>query len=234
MAAGKPLAGVIFDLDGTLVDTVPMSLSIINAMLAERGSPRRITYAAALPCASFGGLALVSGLLGEDTEDAEADLVIFRERYVATRTPPESLYPGIAELLAGLDAADLKLAVCSNKPQHLCEKVLAELGIAHHFAAVVGSTPALPPKPAPDMLDETLRQLGLSADHCILVGDSEVDIALARTRAMDCLFVEYGYGDADDGVPASLRFADPDALAQAILARVAPPIGGHPIIHSWG
>lgn len=219
MAAHGPFAGVIFDLDGTLVDSVPMSLSILNAMLEERGSARRITYETALPFASFGGLALVSGLLGEDSDDPEADLAIFRKRYVATPTPPESIYPGIADLLADLAAAGLRLAVCSNKPQHLCEKVLSELGIAGHFAVVMGSIPALPAKPAPDMLDETLRQLGLAAESCVLVGDSEVDIALARTRGMDCLFVTYGYGNPDPQVPQDHRFTQAGDLRRVLLGQ---------------
>lgn len=235
MAAGGSLAGVIFDLDGTLVDSVPMSLAIINAMLEERGSARRISYGAALPFASFGGLALVSGLLGEDTRDAEADLAIFRERYVAIPTPPDSIYPGVAELLAQLRAAGLELGVCSNKPQHLCEKVLADLGIAGHFAAVVGSSPALPAKPAPDMLDATLRQLGLAANRCVLVGDSEVDVALARTRGMDCLFVTYGYGNPDDAVPAGHRFAHAGDLRGALLARTTAEATGNAVnFGSWG
>jgi 2-phosphoglycolate phosphatase len=218
---GAPLAGVIFDLDGTLVDSVPMSLSITNAMLAERGSPLRMAYAEALPFASFGGAALVRGLLGADCGDLDADLATFRQRYAATRTPAESIYPGVAEMLAGLGAAGLRLAICSNKPQHLCEKVLGELGIAHHFAAIVGSSERLPPKPEPDMLAEAVRQIGLAAETCVMVGDSEVDIALARSLGMECLFVEYGYGNADADVPAAHRFADCSALARALLARLA-------------
>lgn len=219
MTTAAPLAAVIFDLDGTLVDSVPLSLSIINAMLAERGSPRRIAYAEALPFASFGGLALVQELLGADCHDAEADLAVFRQRYLSTPTPPESVYPGVADMLGQLTAAGLQLAICSNKPQHLCEKVLSDLTLDAHFAAVVGSSSALPAKPAPAMLEEVLRQLRVPAPHCVLVGDSEVDLALSRTRAIDCLFVEYGYGNADAQLPASHRFGDCQALAGEIMAR---------------
>jgi len=223
MNAETPLAGVIFDLDGTLVDSVPMSLSITNAMLAERGSPRRMSYAEALPFASFGGAALVSGLLSEDCRDLDSDLATFRRRYAATRTPAESIYRGVEAMLATLAEAGLLLAVCSNKPQHLCDKVLGELGIDRHFTAVVGSSDRLPPKPAPDMLDAAVERLGLACGQCVMVGDSEVDLALARTRAMDCLFVDYGYGNADDLLPSSHRFADCAALAKALLMRASQP-----------
>ncbi len=217
MQPAAPLAAVIFDLDGTLVDSVPLCLSIINAMLEERGSARRIGYDEALPFASLGGLALVTGLLAQDCTDGEGDLAVFRARYVATTTPPDSVYPGAGTMLQELERAGLILAICSNKPQHLCEKVLDDLGLRQHFAVIVGSAAGLPAKPAPDMLDETLRQLGLAPTQCLLVGDSEVDIALAATRALDCLFVEHGYGQAGDDFAPHLRFADCAAVGRAIL-----------------
>lgn len=221
MLPTAPLEAVIFDLDGTLVDSVPLCLSIINAMLEERGSARRIAYAEALPFASLGGFALITGLLGAECTDGEADLAVFRARYAVTVTPPESVYRGAGDMLADLRQAGLKLAVCSNKPQILCEKVLADLGLAQHFSVVVGSTAHLPAKPAPDMLDQVLRQLCLAPRQCLLVGDSEVDVALAATRGMDCLFVEHGYGDAGAAFPAADRFADCAGLGPAITSRLA-------------
>lgn len=212
------LAAVIFDLDGTLVDSVPHSLSIINAMLEQRGSPRRISYAEALPFASSGGLALIKGLMAADCHDAHEDLAIFRQQYLATPTPADSLYPGVADMVACLAACGTRLAICSNKPQHLCEKVLEDLGLAVHFEVVVGSRTDVPAKPAPDMLDAVLRQLGLAAHECLFVGDSEVDVALTRTRAMPMWFVEHGYGQADEQVLPEHRFADCLTLFQAIRA----------------
>jgi phosphoglycolate phosphatase len=206
MVGAAPIAAVIFDLDGTLVDSVPHSLSIINAMLAQRGSARRISYDEALPFASSGGLALIEGLMADDCRDAHEDLAIFRQFCLATPTPAESIYPGVADMVAGLTAQGTRLAICSNKPQHLCEKVLEDLGLAPHFSVVVGSRTDVPAKPAPDMLDVTLARLEAQAHECIFVGDSEVDEALAATRTMDFLFITHGYGNCSANVRPEVRF----------------------------
>lgn len=212
----SPPAAIIFDLDGTLVDSVPHSVSVLNAMLTERGSMRRITASQAWPFASLGGEALIAGLLGAEADEIAVELAEFRRRYASTPTAPECLYPGVRETLAALAGQGIALAICSNKPQNLCEKVLDDLDLASFFRAVVGSAAGLPHKPAPDMLELTLHRLCLPADACILVGDSAVDVALAATCAMPVLFLESGYGDADERVPPHRRFADFVSMAKAL------------------
>lgn len=209
---------VIFDLDGTLVDSHAQIIAIIDAMLAARGVTSRVDPVASRSAMSHGGGHLVATLLGTHCGDPDAELADFRARYVAAPTPPGALYPGVAEGLAALRERGVRLALCSNKPQHLCERVLADTGLAPLFEAVVGSRANLPAKPAPDMLLAAAAELGADPGDCLYVGDSEVDHATATAAQVPFLFVRYGYaapGWAPPGAPAFECFS---TLAKAIPA----------------
>lgn len=184
---------IIFDLDGTLVDSCGICVTILEAMLQDRGVESKICTQYARPFMSRGGETMVSALLGEFCHDASADLVEFRARYNTTETPEDALFEGVADGLIQLREAGYQLAICSNKPQHLCEKVLADTGLIDHFAVVVGSGHGLQPKPAPDLLDKTLEMLGHSAKDCQFVGDSELDHEIAVQAGMPFHFLTYGY-----------------------------------------
>ena len=176
----RPLRSIVFDLDGTLIDSAPVFVRILNAMLAERASRRRVTIADVRPFASLGGPALVRGALAEDCGDLTRAVEDFRARYRLFPTPPESLYAGVADGVRALAALGFPLAICSNKPQTLCEKIIADLDLGDCFPVIVGSSPDRAMKPVPDLLDLALARLGSAVAECLYVGDSEVDLALAR------------------------------------------------------
>ncbi|WP_196221716.1 HAD family hydrolase [Sphingobium sp. CAP-1] len=138
---------VIFDLDGTLVDSCGICVSILSAMIADRGSDHAIDPVGARQYMSQGGRDMVAALLGPACVDPDADLLDFRARYARHVTPADSLFPGVAECLKRLHDMGLKLAICSNKPQMLCDKVLADTGLAPYFRVVVGGRPACCPSP---------------------------------------------------------------------------------------
>ncbi len=85
------------------------------------------------------------------------------------------------------------LAICSNKPQHLCEKVIADVGLADYFAVIVGSAPGRLAKPAPDLMQLVLTRLCTSVRNCLYVGDSEIDAALSEAIGVRFALVTYGY-----------------------------------------
>ena len=204
-------ACIVFDLDGTLVDSAFVCVDILNGMLAERGSVRTIPPAHAKPYLSLGGARMVAALLAEECGDPEVEIVDFRRRYAERPTPPASLFEGVRDGLHALSGAGRRLAVCSNKPQPLCDKVLADLRLGQLFEAVVGSRPGYRAKPATDLLDLTLLTLRLPAEACVYVGDSEVDHALADAVAMPFHFVTYGYAEPDwraEALARRDRFAD--------------------------
>lgn len=187
---------VVFDLDGTLIDSVGLCTEIMNQMLSERGAGRVLSLAEARPHITLGGLKMIEALFEEDGAAADRSLAEFRSRYANLPTPDSSLFPEVRDGLKQLTQEGLRLSVCSNKPQTLCDKVVADLGLGALFAAVVGSDPALPLKPDPALLDRTLALVGGARTRCVYVGDAEVDEALAERAGVRLVFVTWGYSEA--------------------------------------
>lgn len=187
---------LIFDLDGTLVDSCATCVDILTDMLLERGCLHMIDHAKARPLMSHGGIKMVSALLGDHCGDPVLELEDFRGRYAVHHTRPDTLFPYVTEGLLRLKASGYQLAICSNKPQNLCENVLRDTGLAGLFSAVVGARKGLAPKPAPDILLEVMKQLGVKRQDCVFIGDSELDHAVADAVGMPFMFMSYGYAEA--------------------------------------
>lgn len=187
---------VIFDLDGTLVDSCGLCVGILTAMLRDRGSDHTIDVNFARPFMSHGGERMIAALLGPACGNAAAELADFRTRYEVTTTPVQALFAGVGESLASLRDAGVRMAICSNKPQNLCEQVLEDTGLTHFFDVVVGRRPGLQPKPAMDLLEVTLDELGANPEGCLFVGDSALDKAVADAASIPFIFLSYGYAEA--------------------------------------
>ncbi len=210
---------VIFDLDGTLVDSCGICISILSAMITDRGVDHAIDPVGARQYMSRGGRDMVSALLGPACVDPDVDLADFRARYSSHVTPVDSLYPGVAECLKQLHEMGLELAICSNKPQSLCDKVLADTGMAPYFRIVVGGQPGLLPKPAPDLLNAVSDQLGCAPHQCVYVGDSELDHDIARAAGMAFCFLTYGYAEPFWAPEVGDTFDCFPSLTTALVAR---------------
>jgi phosphoglycolate phosphatase len=209
---------VIFDLDGTLADSAPAIARALNRLRERRGlAPWPV--ARFRPWISRGAPALV-GAAVELGAPADADAVAaFREVYAALPGSPDDLYPGIATALARLREAGAVLGVCTNKPQRLSEKVLAESGIAHHFVAVVGGDVAVRAKPHPDHLGQTLAAMNRPGAPFAFVGDSSVDADAADAAGASFFWASWGYVDADDLAERGTRLASADDLPGALLGK---------------
>jgi phosphoglycolate phosphatase len=202
---------IIFDLDGTLVDSVQICTEILNAMHRDRGSSVVLGNADTRRYISQGGAPMVEALLGSACVDPDKDIIEFRARYADLATPTNCLFAGVREGLAALRRQGFTLSICSNKPQLLCDKVLSDLGLNEMFDTVVGSKPGLLLKPATDLMDLVLRNLDAQADQCVFVGDSELDHGLANACNMRFMFVTYGYADIQcnsDDVQSFNNFTD--------------------------
>jgi len=212
---------VVFDLDGTLIDSIGDIADALNATLATRGLPAlpedqiKQMVGAGVPELVRRGLS-AHGVDADDIEPFVRELV---ERYSAKPVACTRLYDGGAELLAGLAAREVKLAICTNKPQGITELVLEELGIKSHFGAVVGTTPDLPRKPDPAMLRAALDRLGVAAFDAIMIGDSASDVGAARALGVPIIVLRSGYGN---GAPEDLGA---DALIDS-LSEVQAVIDG--------
>lgn len=125
----------------------------------KRGSEHVIDPVAAPPWMSKGGVEMISALMGKECFNPEADLIEFRERYKKFKTSKRCLFDGVSEGLERLGATAASLAICFNKPEVLCERVLEDVGLAAHFASIVGWKDGLQKKPHPDLINKTLKLL---------------------------------------------------------------------------
>jgi phosphoglycolate phosphatase len=218
------VTALIFDLDGTLVDSAPDIHAAVARMLAEED-------AAPVPLEqvrSFIGhgvpalIARVMAARGEAPDEARAaDLVArFMRHYEAAPVELTTVYPGVVEALATLDAAGHRLGLCTNKPAAAARAVLAAFGIDHHFAAVVGGDSVAQRKPHPAPLHAALRALGGGDVAC--VGDSEVDAQAAAAAAMPLLLFARGYRKTPVEQLPHLAAFDQFRALPALVASLVP------------
>lgn len=181
----------LFDMDGTLLDTLDDLTSAVNHTMAQYGYPRR-TREEVRQGLGNGAVKLIAALLpeGEDTPDFDAIMRDYKAWYQAHTCVLTRPYPGVPELLERLTRQGCRVAIVSNKPHGAaCE--LAE----KFFPGVptFGESPATPRKPAPDMVFHALASLGAEKDTAVYVGDSEVDVQTARNAGLPLIAVSWGF-----------------------------------------
>lgn len=219
--AGLP-AAVVFDLDGTLIDSLPDVIAALNRLLEEEGR-RPVTIDEGRHLIGEGAAPLVSrALAATGSQATDKDLAALVERYlVLYRAVPvefTTVYPGVVEVLDGLRDANVAMGVCTNKPDGMSRIVLAALGLDSHFASVIGGDVLPVKKPDAGHVFAVLEEMGAAVGTTIFVGDSPTDMSAARNAGLPSVAVSYGYS----GVPAAELDADmlidrfsalPDALA---------------------
>ncbi len=189
-----PIRAVVFDLDGTLIDSVPDIAAALNLCLTAEGrTPLAEDGVAKL--VGGGARELVARALGDATLDADVDRVHadFLARYDAEPVARTRLYPGARELLIELRDAGLPIAICTNKPQHLTDLILARLDLAAFFSVIWGATPGHPLKPDAACLRTVCTELGTTPSETVMVGDSHTDIDAARAAGCPSILVAHGY-----------------------------------------
>lgn len=216
------MTDAVFDLDGTLVDSVVVCTDIVNSMLSDRGSDHRVTCTDARAYVSLGGSRMMSGLLAASCGDPDVEIAEFRARYAGLPTPDASLYPGVRDGLVRLKDEGVRLTICSAKPQALCEKVLADLDLASLFSAVVGSRAGAPCKPDPAHLEAVLDHVGGCRTRTCFIGDSEVDLALARRAEVPFILMSYGYADPRIDVSGTRVLDHFCEVPAAVISLLAP------------
>jgi phosphoglycolate phosphatase len=190
---------VLFDLDGTLVDTAPDLGFSLNELRRRRGLPP-LAEAQYRPQASHGTQGLLRLGFGLDQDDPAFAALRqeYLEIYAACLTANSPLFPGMAEVLGELEARGLNWGVVTNKPIRFTEPLLAQLGLMRRTACVVcGDTLAFN-KPHPAPMLHACRLAGSEPGQCLYVGDAERDMVAAAAACMPALVALYGYlGDED-------------------------------------
>ena len=184
------MIGILFDLDGTLLDTLEDLADAVNYALAHHGYPQR-TLEEVRRFVGNGAARLISLAVPEGTA-FEPVLETFHTYYRSHSQVKTRPYPGIPEMLDQV-RAEYPVAVVSNKPDPAVKPICADF-----FGDVyaLGEAPGCPRKPAPDMLFKAMKDLGV--DRCLYVGDSEVDVITAKNAGAECVSVLWGFRDEEE------------------------------------
>lgn len=192
---------VLFDFDGTLVDTAPDLANSANHIRAlNHLDPLPLPYLR--PYASKGARGLLKAALDMDTEhpDYEYQKELFLKHYAANSTLHSHTFDGIDTLIEQLNELGLNWGVVTNKAVHLAQPIMDHFGLSQSSKVLVGgdSTPHIKPHPAPLLLACELT--GTRPEHCIYVGDDERDIVAGKAAGMATLVAAYGYCDFDPAI----------------------------------
>lgn len=188
---------IIFDLDGTILNTLEDLTSSLNVVLANHGYPRR-TLSEVRGFVGNGIRLLIERALPDGIPDATLDrlyqdFIQYYGQHCADQTGP---YEGIPELLQEVRSRGYRTAVVSNKADSAV-KMLCNQYFNGLFDMVVGERDGIPRKPAPDSVNQILDSLQITRERTVYIGDSDVDIATARNAGMDGIIVTWGFKDLE-------------------------------------
>lgn len=186
-------ATIVFDLDGTLVDTAPDLTNALNDALIRRGH-HPIPQEAIRQAVGFGARVMIEDALrlagaDEDIDQMLAEFLVHYEANIAVESRP---FPGAVGSLETLAAAGARLAVCTNKREYLSKKLLVELGLQHYFHSIAGRDTFAVSKPDPGHLTQVIAQAGGVPSRAIMVGDSDVDLR-TKDASVPAILVSFGY-----------------------------------------
>lgn len=189
---------VLYDMDGTVLDTLADLTDAVNHTLVHFGLPevsaRRVRAAL-----GNGAARLIAAALPQGTDSALADKVLqyYKPYYAANCKVKTAPYRGIVELMQRLNAAGVRQAVISNKPDGAVRR-LAEEFFPGLLEFAVGESETVRRKPCPDAVNAAVAAMGLEKAECVYIGDTEVDILTAQNAGLDCIAVAWGFRDEDE------------------------------------
>ena len=201
MISTNVISTILFDLDGTLVDTAPDLGHALNLQLKRHAKPV-LPDAKIRPFASHGSRGLIG--LGFGITPAAANFIAMRDEYLSiydsvfTRSPV--LLPGIADLLQTIENKDLKWGIVTNKPRRFTVGLIEsmDLNLENRAACIVCGDDAPQPKPSPATLLMACEKVGVKPENCVYVGDAERDVIAGKAAGMKTVIALFGYIDVTD------------------------------------
>jgi phosphoglycolate phosphatase len=194
----SPVHALIFDLDGTLIDSKRDLIHSVNAMLEEMGR-KELAEETISGYIGHGAPQLVARALGGSAAEDEIKraLQFFLGYYEEHKMDTTCAYPGVVEALAQLRRKDLPMAVLTNKPARISVRILDTLGLSSYFRVIYGGNSFETKKPDPLGANTILGEFRATAQYAMVIGDSEVDVQTARNAGMMAAAVNYGFGIHD-------------------------------------
>jgi phosphoglycolate phosphatase len=190
---------IVFDLDGTLIDTAPDLIDTLNVLFRREGFPL-LPYETARTLIGGGARAMIARGIEADggkvapakLEQMFSDFIAHYSQHIADRSRP---FPGLTDALDSLAADGFRFAVCTNKLERLSIMLLKELALADRFAAICGQDTFGIQKPDPEVLRRTVSVAGGNLSRSIMIGDSVTDIRTARAAGIPVIAVDFGYSE---------------------------------------
>lgn len=213
----EKVEGLLFDLDGTLVDSVPDLTSAIDTMMAELSLPL-CGEANVRTWVGDGVDALICRALGHVTTKEQSDQIFSKARpiffmaYQKNVCRYSKLYPGVAQGLKDIAALGIPMACVTNKPAVLAKPLMEALGIFEYFFVLVGGECVSKKKPAAEPLLMAANSLGIDIKDCIMIGDSANDVLAASSAGCPAVCVPYGYNFGAD-----ISQMAPDVIVEDII-----------------
>ena len=197
-----PFAAVIFDLDGTLVDTAPDLIACLNKALAANGFSA-IGHAQVKPCISHGAMAMIALAAPDADAAAKSRLLDYMlDCYEQNIAEHSRFYAGIAETLSAIEEQGLKWGVVTNKRERFTHPLMAALKLTERAACIVSGDTTANPKPHPEPMWAACKQAQVNPVECVYIGDAQHDITAGKNAQMKTLAALYGYIKAEDSPEA--------------------------------
>lgn len=209
---------VVFDLDGTLIDSLPDLAAALNRSLARHGKGPLDRPAVAAMVGDGAKVLLKKGYAACGLTPTDEDEAIFLADYEAHVTDLTECYPGIPEAMIALRDAGYHLGLCTNKPEASARKVLAALDLERFLPIVIGADATPYRKPDPRHLAAVLEAMQVEKTHAVMVGDHANDVATATGLGVPAIFVTWGYGHSDE----KRRIDNAADLPAAVTAVLGP------------
>ena len=215
---------VIFDLDGTLLNTLADLRTAVNLALAAYGLPER-SLEEVRKAVGNGIRKLISRSVpaGTNAETEEKIFLCFKAEYKLHCSDETAPYPGVLELLKRLREEDYLLAVVSNKADFAVQELMKQY-FPNLYDVALGETEGIARKPAPDMVEEVLNRLDVEKVDAVYVGDSEVDVETARNTGLPCICVTWGFREKEvlEACGAECMAEDVKELYEAVRSVLCP------------
>ncbi len=226
MCTDFKLSCVLFDLDGTLVDTAPDLIACLNRALTMHGFAA-VAAEAVKPLISYGGKAMVKGSLDDSIHDDIRSNILktMLDHYERNIAEHSIFFSGIEDLLKAIEAQGLKWGVVTNKRKRFTDPLMAALNLSHRAACIISGDSTAHAKPHPEPMLAACQHAGVKPQECVYIGDAIHDISAGKNARMKTLAALYGYlkpGDTPETWGADALIETPEQISTWIASATAP------------